>query len=69
MTKTEEVADIESEEDVKKLEKVMRSKSAVIDSKEKVYRNLAKSNTVVVDHYDLNYAKNSFINLMSTLSP
>ena len=76
--KIEAVAvDMESEKDVKeqeKQEKVMRSKSAVIGMKEakdsnKVYRNLVKSNTVVVDHYDLNHAKNSFLNLMSTLSP
>ena len=52
----------------------MRSKSAIIGMKEakdsnKVYRNLVKSNTVVVDHYDLNHAKNSFLTLMNTLSP
>ena len=59
---------VESEANVKKLEKVMRSKSAVIGSK-KVYQGLIKSNTVAVDHYDLNHAKNSFLSLMSTLSP
>ena len=79
--KIETVAvDMESEKDAKvlekqeKQEKVMRSKSAVIGMKEakdsnKVYKNLVKSNTVVVDHYDLNHAKNSFLTLMSTLSP
>ena len=70
MNETEAVADMESEQDVRKLEKIMRSKSAIIGKdSNKFYRNLNKSNTVVVDHYDLNHAKNSFMTLMSTLSP